>query len=149
MALLLAVLNARIGLETAPTTTEIDKSLIRKFAIAIGDDNPLYRDEDYARASRFGGIVAPPTFISALLTGHWPEIVVRGLPFAGEVHLSDRITLDCDIRPGDAITRFARYTGAYVKETARGIRLYQTNDFLAYDANRARVAHVELTSVAF
>ena len=35
------------------------------FARAIGDDNPVYRDEDAARAAETGGIVAPPTFIAA------------------------------------------------------------------------------------
>lgn len=146
---LVAELNRRVGLETAPTTTEIDKSLIRKFAIAIGDPNPLYCDEAHARTTRFGGIVAPPTFVSALMTGHWPEIVMRGLPFEKELHLEDKVTLDRDIRPGDVLTRFARFTGAYARETPRGVRLYQTNDFLVHDATGKRVAHVEITSVAF
>jgi len=35
---------------------------IAEFAAAIGDDNPLYRDEAAARAAGHPGIIAPPTF---------------------------------------------------------------------------------------
>ncbi|MBW2096388.1 MAG: MaoC family dehydratase N-terminal domain-containing protein [Deltaproteobacteria bacterium] len=36
---------------------------IKKYAIAVDDRNPLYLDEGYASKSRYGGIVAPYTFI--------------------------------------------------------------------------------------
>ena len=36
---------------------------IRHFAHAIGDDNPLFTDEDYAASTRWGCPVAPPTFL--------------------------------------------------------------------------------------
>ncbi len=36
---------------------------IRRFGDGVGDYNPLWRDERYASASRFGGITAPPMFI--------------------------------------------------------------------------------------
>src|SRR5438105_14453633 len=35
------------------------------FARAIGDPNPIYADEEYARTTELGGIVAPPTFVTA------------------------------------------------------------------------------------
>lgn len=38
---------------------------IRRFALAMGDDNPLWIDPDYGRASRYGGQIAPPYFIQA------------------------------------------------------------------------------------
>ena len=36
---------------------------IRRFGDGAGDYNPLYRSEEYARASRFGMVTAPPIFI--------------------------------------------------------------------------------------
>ena len=36
---------------------------IRRFGDGVGDYNPLWRDEKYARESRFGEITAPPMFI--------------------------------------------------------------------------------------
>jgi acyl dehydratase len=51
-----------IGRCSAPFTVEVEKGAIRRFADAIGDPNPLYRDEAYARSLGYAGIVAPPTF---------------------------------------------------------------------------------------
>ena len=38
---------------------------IRRYAFAVGDDNPLWWDRDYAARSRWGGIVAIPSFLVA------------------------------------------------------------------------------------
>jgi acyl dehydratase len=51
-----------IGRSSPPTLNEVEKGAIRRFAEAIGDFNPIYYDEEYARASGFPTIVAPPTF---------------------------------------------------------------------------------------
>ena len=55
-----------IGLEGAPTFTEVEKGAIIKFAEAIGDDNPVFNDEAAARESRYGGLIAPPTFLRSV-----------------------------------------------------------------------------------
>jgi acyl dehydratase len=41
---------------------EVSREKVREYAKAIGDDNPLYRDRETARAAGFRDIVAPPTF---------------------------------------------------------------------------------------
>ncbi len=51
-----------VGAVSAPFVVEVERGAIRKFALAIGDLNPLYRDVDFARARGFADIVAPPTF---------------------------------------------------------------------------------------
>lgn len=51
-----------IGRSSPPTLNEVEKGAIRRFAEALGDYNPIYYDEEYARASGFPTIVAPPTF---------------------------------------------------------------------------------------
>ena len=38
----------------------IEAGHVMMFARAIGDPNPVYQDEAYARSSGFGGIIAPP-----------------------------------------------------------------------------------------
>ncbi|RIK96628.1 MAG: hypothetical protein DCC71_22280 [Proteobacteria bacterium] len=56
----------------------VDRSAILTFAAAIGDTNPIYWDEAYAKATPCGGIVAPPTF--AIASAHWnPHYVFRGV----------------------------------------------------------------------
>jgi acyl dehydratase len=39
---------------------------IRGFCDSIGDTNPLYRSQDYARKSIYGGLIAPPHFLSTI-----------------------------------------------------------------------------------
>ena len=64
MGLLTDELKQWIGREfnyTAPE--EIGRASIRYFALAIGDGNRLYFDDEYARAAGYAGVIAPPTFI--------------------------------------------------------------------------------------
>ena len=43
----------------------VEASHIMMFARAVGDANPVYYDEDQARAAGQDGIIAPPTFVQA------------------------------------------------------------------------------------
>lgn len=43
----------------------IEAGHIMMFARAVGDDNPIYRDEGYAKSTEPGHIIAPPTFVQA------------------------------------------------------------------------------------
>ena len=59
----------RIGVlipDSPPFNHEAHKDTIRHFANCYGDDNPLFCDEDYAKDTRWGGIVAPPQYIITL-----------------------------------------------------------------------------------
>jgi hypothetical protein len=43
----------------------IEASHVLMFARSIGDPNPIYSDEEYAKRSEVGAIIAPPTFVQA------------------------------------------------------------------------------------
>ena len=43
----------------------IEASHIMMFARAVGDDNPIYHDEDYAKGQETGNTVSPPPFLPA------------------------------------------------------------------------------------
>ncbi|MFC1887067.1 translation elongation factor 4 [Thermodesulfobacteriota bacterium] len=60
----LTVLKQMVGREHTYTDEfEVEKGMINRFAIAIGDSNPLYSDEEFARSTPYGGVIAPPTFL--------------------------------------------------------------------------------------
>lgn len=64
MTLLTPELQARIGEErvlVAPD--EIGRAAIRYFALAVGDHNPNYLDEEAAVRNGYPSVVAPPTMI--------------------------------------------------------------------------------------
>jgi len=63
-SLLTPDIKAMVGLETnLPNLESIDKTTIIRYVQAILDLNPLYIDEEYAKETDYGGIIAPPTFI--------------------------------------------------------------------------------------
>lgn len=51
-----------VGLTSAPEEFEVEKGAIRRFAAAIGDENPLYLDEAHAQRRGYASVLAPPTF---------------------------------------------------------------------------------------
>lgn len=64
MALLTDELKAWIGREAHyPAREALGRASIRYFALAMGDDNPLYVDDGYARAAGYPSVIAPPTLI--------------------------------------------------------------------------------------
>ena len=56
-------LQALLGKEGEPEFFEVEKGQLKRLAQALGDPNPLWNDLDYARKSRYGNIIAPPTFL--------------------------------------------------------------------------------------
>ncbi|WP_416896425.1 MAG: MaoC family dehydratase N-terminal domain-containing protein [Minwuia sp.] len=94
-----------------PWCHEATRDNIRHYAHGIGDDNPLWCDPDYAAKSRFGTIVAPPSFLFAcdrIVSGYvgglsgvhamwagadwtWHEPVLRNDEITTEARLKDLI----------------------------------------------------------
>lgn len=75
----LAELRSRIGVERVPYryNEEATRDAIRHFCDGIGDDNPLFRDDTYAKKSRYGCIIAPLCFLNSVT---WPTGGGMGLP---------------------------------------------------------------------
>ncbi len=113
-----------IGTETAPVTTDVEKGAIIKFAQAIGDPNPLYNDEIAARRSRYGGLIAPPTFLRSAGAAR-PQ-----LPF--ELHLERLLDGGSEweyfepVRAGDRITAVGRITDISERTGRLGVMVFVT-----------------------
>jgi acyl dehydratase len=56
--------KALIGMEGEPQTCwePVERSEIRRFAQAVMDDDPIFWNDDYAKNTRYHGVVAPPLF---------------------------------------------------------------------------------------
>jgi acyl dehydratase len=65
----LDTLRSRLGVKIErtlePWCHEATRDAIRHYAHGIGDDNPLWCDPDYAAHTRWGGLIAPPSFLFA------------------------------------------------------------------------------------
>lgn len=102
-----AVLDA-VGRSYPPTEPyEVGREHIRAFARAIGDDSPLYRDPEAARALGYPDVLAPPTFTVVItqlaaeqVTGD-PEL---GIDFDRVVHSGQRFVYQRPILAGDRLS---------------------------------------------
>ena len=75
-----AQLSAFGGRSSGPPTEArdvVNQAMIRHWTDAMGDHNPVYRDDEAARAHGFPGVVAPPTMLQA-----W---IMRGYRAPGDV----------------------------------------------------------------
>ncbi|MCC7487475.1 MAG: MaoC family dehydratase N-terminal domain-containing protein [Burkholderiales bacterium] len=112
----LAAARALIGRKLRPEQYLRDASVdsLTIFANGIGDLNPLFRDVEYARFTRFGGLIAHPCFP---WTHHWPGRSYWGL--AG-VH-GFGVAIDCEfyrnLRPGDRTSIWNRVLDVREKES--------------------------------
>ena len=97
-----------IGLEGPPVTTEIEKGAIIRFAQAIEDDNPVFNDEEAARKSQYGGLIAPPTFLRSIRSSR--REVPFDIPFNNALDGGSDWEYFEHVRTGDLITTVSRIT---------------------------------------
>ena len=123
-------LKAWIGREATYTSPEeLGQAGIRYFALALGDDNPLYQDEAYARRSGHGGVIAPPTLVCETnqiyglppdengYVGHsWP----LPLPTTRFIRGGNEYEFHQPVRPDDRITVTWRIADIFEKDTRKG-----------------------------
>jgi len=83
---------------------EVSRTKIKEFADAIGDQNPIYRDADAAKAAGHLDVIAPPTFPIVVSLGGAsladPEL---GLNYAMVVHGEERFVYTRPVRAGDVV----------------------------------------------
>ncbi len=113
-----------LGSESEPRTMEVERGAIVKFAEAIGDDNPLYNDEVAARASRFGGLIAPPTFLRSAVSAR-PELPFD-VPFDRVLDGGSDWEYFVPVRPGDRITAVSRIQDINERNGSIGLMLIST-----------------------
>ena len=99
------MIQKAIGQKSAPRSVDIEKGAIIKFAQAIEDDNPAYNDEQAARESRYGGLIAPPTFLRSVGVDR-PEYPFD-MPFTRLLDGGSDWEYFHPIRAGDRITAVA------------------------------------------
>ena len=112
------------GLEGMPSTTDVEKGAIIKFAEAIGDDNPVFNDEAAARESQYGGLVASPTFLRSMLPSR-PELPFD-LPFERRLDGGSEWEYFYPVRPGDRITSVARIADISERPGRLGLMIMMT-----------------------
>jgi acyl dehydratase len=68
---------ARVGTVAATATGEVIRRDWQRWAAAVGDDNPLWFDPDYARANGYRDVICPPLYLQYAILGVTPLSSLR------------------------------------------------------------------------
>jgi acyl dehydratase len=112
-----------IGVESQPYTFEVEKGDIVRYAQAIGEVNPLFMTEPAARKMRYGGIIAPPTYLIVMRFIESQVANQRALlqiPYRRSLDGGSDWTYLEPIRPGDRLTATAKIAELYERDGSRG-----------------------------
>jgi acyl dehydratase len=113
----------RIGTESEPYTFEVEKGDVVRYAKAIGEGDPRFTDEAAARLMRYGGIVAPPTYLIVMRILEPHDVKLRG-PYARSVDGGSHWRYFEPIRPGDRLTARVKLVDLYEREGSLGPMLF-------------------------
>ena len=116
-----------IGVESPPVTHTIELGAIRRFARAIGDPNPLFNDEAAARKTRYGGVIAPPTFLRSLMDD--PARARVDVPYTGVLDGGSDWEYFEPVRPGDRVTITSKVVNVYERQGRLGNMVFVITEF--------------------
>lgn len=132
-------MRAEIGREHEQRVSfPVDEFAIRQWAIAIRWPDPperLYWDKEYAKQTRFGGLIAPPYFNP--FSYHVDEERMKGPSMQGTLSTAPgtrplngggEVEYFEPIRPGDVITSVSKLADLYEREGRLGRMLFTINE---------------------
>jgi acyl dehydratase len=118
-------LRKAVGVESKPKVFEVEKGHIRRFAEAVQDANPLWQDEGYAGKSRYGNIIAPPTFLQdQAINAFVDELLELKCPLPRLLNGGQEVECYKPMMPGDVITSTAKLADLREKEGRNGRLLF-------------------------
>lgn len=125
---------------------------IRRWVQALDYPNPIHWNEPLARASKFGGLIAPQSFTVCMDYGHGVHPACVGklpgshLIFGGE----EWWFYGTHIRPGDRLTQTRRFDGYKVADTKfAGPTLFSRGDTVHRNQHGALIAQERSTSIRY
>lgn len=132
---------------------EATRDNIRNFADAVGDSNPLWIDEEYARKSRFGMITAPPTFLYNVNHGSLPAIAAPGTQPTRDLALlyaGAELEFFLPIRLGDTFTVTGKAIDITRKQSkSLGPMLFTTGEASYFNQNQELIGIIRTTTCRF
>ena len=135
-----------IGLESDPVTYVVEKHSIEHFARAIGESNPIYFDEQFAK-DNVGGIIAPPTFIRLFR----PKRLEKQFPdsFSNLVDGGSSYTFHEKIFVGDQITVVSKLKDLFIKSGSFGDMMFKISLTSYTNQKNILVSEQEITTILY
>ena len=121
---------------------EVTKQLIQSFTRSVGETNPVFNDEDAARAAGYRGLVAPPTLCTVLV--HRVSLPSINLKFGKmQVHAGQRVQPRAPIVAGDQLTASSHLKDVYAKTGRSGTMVFTVWETTFRNQNGEVVADVQ------
>lgn len=139
-----------LGKEYPPFEFPIERGKIREMAAAVDDDNPIYHDPEYARKTRFGGIIAPPNFaVVSGFWGNWDEVMADLDRKPGHTgHAEDEYIYLKPVLAGETLTGRHKIAEVYEKTGKKGGKIiFVVIETTFYNQKQEKVLVVRSTSM--
>jgi acyl dehydratase len=142
--------NASIkGKEYPPYTVTVERGKIKEFARAIGDLSPFYLDDRVGRASEWGDIIAPPTFLTTFRDEGETGGMLRdlGVDIGRILHGEQEFEYWKPIRPGETYLCRGKVLDVYEKTGRSGPMAFVVRETVVTDADNDIVAKMRHITV--
>jgi acyl dehydratase len=117
-----------IGTTSEPQEFEVEKGHIRRFAEALGDPNPLFIDEAYAKSCGYPSVLAPPTFPTTFRVP-----IPIDVDYARFLHGEQEYSYTRPICAGDVIRCVSKIANVFEKKTSLGEVTFLVSDLIGTD----------------
>jgi acyl dehydratase len=131
------------GKELPPFVVTVERGKIKEFARAIGDLNPLYLDDRVGRASEWGDIIAPPTFLTTFRdeTADGGALLRElGTDISRVLHGEQEFEIRRPIQPGETYLCRSRIVDIYEKTGRSGPMAFVVRELSVTDRANEIVA---------
>ncbi|HLH78524.1 MAG TPA: MaoC family dehydratase N-terminal domain-containing protein [Candidatus Binataceae bacterium] len=130
----------RVFEDTEPVVVSAEQ--IREYCAALGEEDPLYLDEEAARRGPFGSLSAPPSYVLILRTGkdflgHIPRLANNMMDAGRDLELLE------PVRAGDQLRLVSQIKAIYEKTGRSGPMAFVIVRSTVLNQNQQVVAHID------
>jgi acyl dehydratase len=134
-----------IGVEEEIGSFDITLEQIQAYCAAVGETNPLYLDEEIAKAGPYGGIIAPPGIVHSISMGNGPDAKIRF--GTTSFHAGEKMEMIAPMYPGDHITAKIHVKELFEKTGRTGGMLFEVRRTIFTNQNGQEVVAAEKSFV--
>ncbi|HAU31691.1 MAG TPA: hypothetical protein DCW46_05390 [Desulfotomaculum sp.] len=128
-----------VGQKFKPHEFTMTKETIYKYAEAVFDNNPLYREEESGKSSFYGSIIAPPTSAAIYIISAFQS--EGKIPPGAAVHARQKFKFIRPVFPGDHLVTNVTVKNKFVKME----RKYVFFEMITLNQNGEPVVNSEIT----
>ena len=137
-----------IGYKSPPFDVEVEKGRLRLFAKAIGEENPIYSDENAAREAGYPSLPVMPTFYFCLemeQADPYAWFNDLGIPITNALHAEQTFKYHAMSFAGDVLTYASEVVDIFDKRN--GALVFVKQDTSINNQNRQLIAEFRRTIV--